>query len=103
MKVDSDTFFLREALLRILCDHDPRKTLTFTSYVHVETLADGALEDASRGVLRKYGPGALFEVCTQRERGHDFQQQVSSEGVKHMGGEVVQLPLAECTSCELYG
>ena len=55
MNVDSDTSLRPGALPRILADHDPRKAFTFTFYVHVE----GALEVASRGVIRKYGPGAL--------------------------------------------
>ena len=55
MKVDSDTFFLWELCYGSCVTTTQGKR----SYVHVE----GALEGASRGVLRKYGPGALLK-CT---------------------------------------
>jgi len=99
VKVDSDTFFRPAALPRILADHDPSKALTFTSYVHVE----GALEVASRGVFRKYGPGALFNDTLNVNEDSIFDDRWLEYAVKHMGGEVVELPPTECTSLVLNG
>ena len=73
MKVDSDTFFRPRALPRILGDREPSKALTFTSYAHLE----GTLEVASRGVLRKEGPEALFKDTLNANEDSIFDGQVS--------------------------
>ena len=99
MKVDSDTFFRLGALSRILGDQGPSEALTFTSYVHVE----GALEVASHGVFRKYGPGALFKDTLNVNEDSIFDDRCLEYTVKHMGGETNQLSSAECTSLVLNG
>ena len=79
MKVDSNWFFRPGALPRILGDHDPSKALTFTSYVHVE----GALEVASRGVIRKYGPGAFIKDTVNVNEDSIFDDRCLEYTVKH--------------------
>ena len=97
MKVDSDTFFRRGALPRILGYRDPSKVLTFILRSRRRSAG------SCRGVFRKYGPGALFKVTLNVNEDSIFDGTCLEHTVKHMGGEVVQLPPTECTSLVVNG